>query len=170
MLQRIGIAVTWVNCDVPGEDATDAQACPSADVQVPALVLRILPRAMAERAARDKGTLGFALLADDGAPASVAFVFYHRVESLAVELRGARGVILGYALAHEVGHLLLGVNSHSPTGIMCARWTEKELRLASTGWFGFFPQQGAKMRAEVGKRIAVVASAQAVRTVQAASR
>ncbi len=28
-------------------------------------------------------------------------------------------------------------------------WTEKELRLASTGWFGFFPQQAAKMRADV---------------------
>ena len=170
VLQRIGIAVTWVNCVVPGTDRTTAQACPSADEQVPALVLRILPRAMAERATRDKSTLGFALLADDGAPASVAFVFYHRVESLAVELRGARDVLLGYALAHEVGHLLLGTNSHSPNGIMRARWTEKELRLASAGCVSFFPQQAAKMRAEVGKRVAVAASVEATRTVQAASR
>ena len=125
---------------------------------------------MAERATRDKSTLGFALLADDGAPASVAFVFYHRVESLAVELRGARDVLLGYALAHEVGHLLMGSNSHSPTGIMRARWTEKELRLASAGCVSFFPQQAAKMRAEVGKRVAVAASVEATRTVQAASR
>jgi len=155
VLQQIGIAVTWVKCVVPGTDGTHAKACPSADGQVPALVLRILPRAMAERATRDQSLLGFAQLAEDGAPASVAFVFYHRVESLAVELRCARGVILGYALAHEVGHLLLGTNSHAPNGIMRARWTEKELRLASTGWFGFFPQQAARMRADVERRTKV---------------
>lgn len=170
VLQQIGIGVTWVDCVVPAKDATNTRACPSADGQVPALILRILPRAMAERAAQDKGSLGFAQLAEDRAPASVAFVFYHRVESLAAELRCAPGVILGYALAHEVGHLLLGTNSHAPTGIMCARWTEKELRLASTGFFGFHAQQAAKMRTDVRKRITVAASAEAARTVNAASR
>jgi len=38
---------------------------------------------------------------------------------------------------------------------MRARWTEKELRLASTGWLGFFPQQTAKMRADVERRMKV---------------
>ena len=76
-------------------------------------------------------------------------MFYHRVESLAVELRGARDVLLGYALAHEIGHLLLGTNSHALNGIMRAHWTEEELRLASAGRFTFLPQQAAKMRAEV---------------------
>ena len=85
----------------------------------------------------------------------LASVFYHRIASLAVELECSRGVILGYALAHEVGHLLLGVNSHSPTGIMRVNWAEKELRLASTGWFGFFPQQAAKMHADVERRMRV---------------
>lgn len=155
VLQQIGIAVTWIKCVVPAKDATNAEACPSAGEQAPALVLNVLPRAMAERATRDKSLLGFAQLAEDGAPASVAFVFYHRVESLAMELRCARGVILGYALAHEVGHLLLGVNSHSPNGIMRARWTVKELRLASMGWFGFLPQQAAKIRADVERRMKV---------------
>ena len=79
-------------------------------------------------------------------------MFYHRVESLAVALACPHAVILGYAVAHEVGHLLLGTNSHPPRGIMRARWTEKELLAASAGRFGFFPQQAAKMRADVRMR------------------
>ena len=121
----------------------------------PVLVLRILPQAMAERLARDNASLGFAQNGDAATPGFVASVFYHRVESLAVELGCARAVILGYAMAHEIGHLLLGTSSHSPQGIMRGQWTEKELLSASAGRFGFFPQQGAKMRAEVESRTRV---------------
>lgn len=153
VLQEIGIAATWVNCVVPGKDATDPQACPSADAQVPALVLHILPQAMAERAAPEKGSLGFALLADDGGPGDVAFVFYHRVASLAVELRCARGAILGYALAHEVAHLLLGTNSHSSWGIMRARWSDEDFQRMATGGFTFAPQQAQGIRARVKLRV-----------------
>ena len=91
-------------------------------------------------------------MGDTATPGFVASVFHHRVESLAVELGCARAVILGYAMAHEIGHLLLGTSSHSPRGIMRGQWTEKELLSASAGRFGFFPQQGAKMRAEVESR------------------
>ncbi len=157
VLQRIGIEAAWLNCPVPGMERQNAQECRST---AGALVLRILPRAMAERAGRDKGSLGFAQLADDGAPTYEASVFYHLVASRAVELRCARGVILGYTLAHEIGHLLLGTNSHAPDGIMRAHWTEEELRLASAGRVSFFPQQGAKMRAEVAARAQLAAQKQ----------
>ncbi|MGE3843960.1 MAG: hypothetical protein AB7I50_20495 [Vicinamibacterales bacterium] len=36
--------------------------------------------------------------------------------------------LLGRALAHEVGHLLLGRTSHSPRGLMRRLWTDAELR------------------------------------------
>lgn len=150
VLQPIGIEVAWMNCTVPGMEQQNAQECGSASE---ALVLRILPRAMAERLARPDGSLGFAQSADDGPPGGVASVFYHRVQGLAVDSACPRGVILGCALAHEVGHLLLGTNSHAPNGIMRAHWTEKEMLSARAGRFGFFPQQAAKMRAEVlGRR------------------
>lgn len=152
VLGRAGIEAVWLDCSVPGLEPQNAQECRST---VGALVLRILPRAMAERLARAKGSLGFAQLADSGAPDFVASVFYHRVESLAVDLACARAVILGYALAHEVGHLLLGTNSHSPNGIMRARWSEKEMLAASAGRFGFFPQQAVKIRADIRTRQAL---------------
>ena len=39
-------------------------------------------------------------------------------------------VILGHAAAHEIGHLLLGSNSHSPFGLMRARWSGQDLQNA----------------------------------------
>jgi hypothetical protein len=149
VLQGIGIEAAWLNCPVPGVKPQNAQECGST---AGALVLRILPQAMAERLGRAEGSLGFAQLTDHGTPGFVASVFYHRVETLAVDLACPRAVILGHALAHEIGHLLLGTNSHSPNGIMRANWTEKELLSASAGRFGFFPQQAATMRADVRAR------------------
>ena len=35
--------------------------------------------------------------------------------------------MLGCAIAHEVGHLLLGPSSHSAGGIMHGEWGSKEL-------------------------------------------
>ncbi len=55
----------------------------------------------------------------------MATVFFHRVE--AVTKGGPVAPALGNAIAHELGHLLLGRNAHSPTGIMRAYL---ELRLS----------------------------------------
>ncbi len=49
-----------------------------------------------------------------------AYIFTHRVTRLAQRHEREVGRVLGRIVAHEVGHLLLPVNSHSKTGIMCA--------------------------------------------------
>jgi hypothetical protein len=62
-----------------------------------------------------------------------------------VQLRDETGaslpVILGSVLAHELGHLLLGLNSHSATGIMRAAWGPEELHSAAMGRMGFTASQ-----------------------------
>ena len=58
-------------------------------------------------------TLGFA---EPGT--SVATVLYDRVVAFARRYRVKREVLLGYVIAHEVGHLLLPPNSHSWQGVM----------------------------------------------------
>ena len=35
---------------------------------------------------------------------------------------------LGFAVAHEVGHLLLGTNAHGAAGLMRAVWSRSELQ------------------------------------------
>jgi hypothetical protein len=42
-------------------------------------------------------------------------------------------IILGSVIAHEVGHPLLGLNSHTSAGVMQPRWERKQVRRAMTG-------------------------------------
>ena len=123
------------------------------------LVLRILSRAMAERVPSAGETFGFAQDSTDGQPATVASVFYHRVQKLADDLGFSRGEILGHALAHEIGHLLLGAHSHTVNGIMRASWKRKDLINASMGGLCFLPQQAQVIRGEIRARMRVASTA-----------
>jgi hypothetical protein len=52
-------------------------------------------------------------------------------------------------MAHELGHLLLGTNSHSPTGLMRADWRTKDLTDMAQGGLVFSNEQAQKMKAEL---------------------
>jgi len=148
-----GIDMTWVDCSgtrVPArsglaqaEEATTGCFAPVTGADV---VVRILSRSTpANRAFRDT-MFGFA----EGN--FVASVFYARVEDFAHGPYGNQTdipVILGVVIAHEVGHLLLGTNSHSRTGIMCGKWDGESLRLAREGFQTFSAEQAAVMRTAV---------------------
>jgi hypothetical protein len=60
-------------------------------------------------------TVGFA---EPGS--SVAIILYDRVAKFSKRFGLKREVLLGYAIAHEVGHLLLPPHSHSLSGVMRA--------------------------------------------------
>jgi hypothetical protein len=164
VLRNAGIEALWFDCPVTGEPASD-DVCRK-PLEPTALILRILPQSMADRAAQGADSFGFAQQTTDGTPSYVANVFYHRVQSAAREFGVSRAVILGHALAHEVGHLLLGRDSHSPNGIMRALWTEKELLNASAGRLVFLPQQAAVMRTEVMARTKLLSPQQVAESVQ----
>jgi len=71
-----------------------------------------------------------------------------RIETLAADGDASLPDILGHAMAHEIGHLLLGP-SHSPAGIMRAEWTRKDLESAARNELSFTPQQMELLRASV---------------------
>ena len=90
------------------------------------------------------------------------YVCYDRVERLyrkqvAGTARGktARSAttaqILGYAMAHEIGHLL-GLDAHSDLGIMSVAWGPTDLLNLAYGDLAFTPQQAAVIRFEVELR------------------
>ena len=71
--------------------------------------------------------LGLAFEADGKGFGSSASIFYDVVRDCAAQQREDLDQLLGAAIAHELGHLLLGTNSHSTTGLMSAFWSRKEL-------------------------------------------
>jgi len=75
-------------------------------------------------------TLGLALpCAQYGSDATI---FVDRCEAVMLNSRASFPKILGHAMAHEIGHVLLGSNAHSAAGLMKARWdTADWLRVAA---------------------------------------
>jgi len=59
---------------------------------------------------------------------------------------------LGCVIAHEVGHLLLGMNSHSGSGVMQARWDRRQMSQAMWSLLLFTPEQSKRIRAEARAR------------------
>ena len=43
----------------------------------------------------------------------------------------SQSMILGHLMVHELGHLLLDTDSHSPRGIMSSPWCRSELQRAT---------------------------------------
>jgi hypothetical protein len=59
----------------------------------------------------------------------LATIFMDRVEAIAHRIDVPPSAVLGAAIAHEVGHLLLGMPTHGRSGLMREVWTEEELAL-----------------------------------------
>ena len=60
--------------------------------------------------------------------------------------------MMGLIIAHEIGHLLLGPDSHSAAGIMTARWKSRDLIAICQGGWTFTRQECGRIQAEVKKR------------------
>ncbi len=57
-----------------------------------------------------------------------AFVFYDRILEFYPPVHDSdTGILLGYAIAHELGHILRAAPGHSMDGVMKARWRRKDI-------------------------------------------
>jgi hypothetical protein len=71
--------------------------------------------------------LGVSIVEGSTRAGALATVYLDLVESVARRTGIDVHALLGRAAAHEVGHLLLGSNHHSTTGLMRETWTDREL-------------------------------------------
>ncbi len=140
VLRRAGVNVIWANRSFGSITGT---RCTQTADGVACLSVHILRQPMA--AGGDVFGMAFV---DPGAIGKYIDVFYGRVQALGSENLDASGV-LGHVIAHETGHLLLGVQSHSKIGIMQPHWYEGELRKASMGNLLFTPEQAQLMRERI---------------------
>jgi hypothetical protein len=75
----------------------------------------------------------------------LATVFSDRIGRAAPRLGVGADTLLGLVIAHEVGHLLLGVGYHGETGVMRAEWPAQLLGGARGQW-RFSRREAAAMR------------------------
>jgi len=150
ILDRTGIETVWLDCSLAadGQHLIPDCALPATPTDI---ILRLVPTSQATRAHFGDATLGIAAPSEKNTTAS-ASVFCDRVEKLSKGGHASLAVILGHAAAHEIGHLLLGSNSHSPFGLMRGSWSRQDLQRASGDDLLFTPSQGLLMRQKVLER------------------
>lgn len=143
ILGQAGVETVWLSCS-PKLEESEPKGCSLVDATH--LVLKVLSDTTNARM-RDRGdVLGKALLADNRT-GYYAYAFLDHIETLEREVGFA---VLGYVLAHEVGHLLLGSNSHAVSGIMSPHWNGPELRRISEGTLLFLPNESRMLRERGG--------------------
>lgn len=163
LLKRAGAQVEWIDCAVPGRDAEAAVLSQPAPCGAP-LNSRELALSIDARPANkrfDSDAAGYSQVSARTGQGSYAGIFYDRVTDAAMRSGASVSDILGGVAAHEIGHLLLGLRSHSEAGIMRASWSRDDLRLLSQRQLRFTAEQGERIRADVLERNGDVGAAAA---------
>jgi hypothetical protein len=141
ILRRADLSVDWVQCrarrDGPVPSVCD-QPLSSGDV-----VVRLIDGS--DKETGERRALGYSLFDSNGI-SGFATVYVDRVDWLARRAQYARAPLLGRAIAHEIGHLLLRSNAHTETGLMREVWTaEQVVRNRREDWT-FSPDQNGDIR------------------------
>lgn len=139
ILRRAGISLVWLKCGSPGDRSGNA-GCN--DLSYPQ---HLSVRLVSPPVGTSEDTFGQTFQNASG-EGNYALVYYRALESSNSVEVVKTGDLLGFVIAHELGHLLLGRDSHSPTGLMSAVWQATELRQASQGILFFTNDQQHRIR------------------------
>jgi hypothetical protein len=158
ILREAGVNALWVECPIDPDDSRDAlcgKPLSSLD-----FVLNLLPRSMSDRFHLRGGVLGFAFVPEGRDFGSNAFIFYDVAKDCAQQHQDL-DQLLGDAIAHELGHLLLGTNSHSSSGLMSASWSRKQLVTVQQRGLAFSTAEAERIqKAVLARRLAALSAAE----------
>ena len=146
ILGEAGLKTVWLNCPL-----VQAKVAPQEPCLQPLEDNEIMVRVLSDhtRNGYQDNAFGFAV-----APL-LASVYYEHAQRLARidDAKFELPIILGCVMVHEIGHLLLGYNRHSDSGIMQSRWERKQVRQLMMGGLTFNTQQSKRMQTEVQTRM-----------------
>lgn len=162
VFRQAGVETRWIDAAIGGSPDVKSE---NGDSRVPQglsdIWLGMLSRSMAGTLGLPSDVMGVA--PGSGPDRQIVYVFYDSLEPLAERQvlawqRGdtshpaTRAQILGHMIAHEIGHLLLNLPSHSDSGIMRGSWELKDLQDVAFGSLLFTPAQAAVLRKEAVRR------------------
>jgi hypothetical protein len=140
VFQRVGTSLLWSNC--PGPECPESFGPNS-------LVVKVNRRENMPPMKWPNGACGVALASADSG--FYAFIDYDCV--VACGSPAGTGSVLGHAMAHEIGHLLLGERSHTAAGLMKKRWGVAEQTLMQQRRLGFQPQEADRILSALRRRL-----------------
>jgi hypothetical protein len=152
VLEDSGIIANWVACPKPGEKMTDYPSCPQS-IGINRVLVK-MGHPFERKDGFKESNFGFAV----GAQVIIVFA---QVDQAAREAQIHTASALGMIMAHEIGHILLGDNSHSKSGIMRPQWNPKEFVKGSPAYCQFTSEQTGKIHATLKKEAAETETAHA---------
>ena len=148
VLREAGLNIVWGNCWVTDRRPADAPARCEEPVGGD-IVLRLQNTNGTDRSRFV--SMGFSLVGTEVAP-FLATVYVDRARSVAKGASIDTRRVLGLAMAHEIGHVLLNSNSHAPSGLMRADWSRHELRRQDPAAWTFADADAARVRSAALER------------------
>jgi hypothetical protein len=124
ILSRADLDAIWIVC-TPARDGRHQPGCDAAPASHE-LVVRLTYSSPTGEDGNSRA-FGNTLIDATTATGTLSTVFVDRVDWLASTGKAKRTDVLGRAIAHEIGHQLLGSNAHAPRGLMRETWTAEEL-------------------------------------------
>ena len=126
VLQLRGILVlAGASVDIKICEGVGALSCEHVSEDARFVDLRILPGVAKNMKDTRRAPLGQSVASELGGVYAVLFLA--SVQSQAVAADVPWTVLLAYAAAHEIGHLLLGSGAHTVSGVMKASWDAKDM-------------------------------------------
>ncbi len=144
ILTRADIDIEWIDCPARAF-GRPSPICDTPPARTE-LVIRLVNAPAGDRPGSKRQALGYSLIDTTTGTGTMATVYVDRVTRLANGARMDRSIVLARAVAHEIGHLILGSNEHSDAGIMRDTWTMHQLTSAKAKDWLFLPAQSEQMR------------------------
>lgn len=142
VMEDAGVIPIWAACPKPGEKLTDYPSCPkSFDVNS---ILVKMGHPFERKDGLKESNFGMAV-------GSQVIIVFSQVDQAARQAQIHTASALGMIMAHEVGHILLGDNSHAKTGIMRPQWNPKEFVQGSPAYCQFTSEQTEKIHLTLQK-------------------
>jgi hypothetical protein len=139
IMRGSGISLTWLNCGFPASGIPDSNC---STISYPThLSVRVV-----RKVSPVKGDIFGQSFQNAAGEGNYVLVYYAGIKAFRAATTLPAGELLGCVVAHELGHLLLGTASHSPTGLMSAVWQDPELQQAVRGNLFFTGGEGERIR------------------------
>jgi len=122
-----GVQIVWHECE--------AFPPPAGQAHDPWFVIRLrTDKPPLKVGASSLDVMGKAFVEDAGG--YMADAYLQAIQATSELRHGDAGVLLGFVMAHELGHLLLGAG-HTPDGVMQAAWGQRQMDALRQRWLKF---------------------------------
>ena len=122
--------------------------CESRRGSIRQVAIRVVAKAPRNSGQARRQHLGQSIATHEGGTYATVFLELAEEEAAAANL--PRILVLSYAAAHEVGHLLLGDEAHTPQGLMKADWEADDFQAMAQNRFHFSAEQVRELKRRYG--------------------